>query len=240
MHLENTNVCVKYASKDTERNNRIWFSIGDSSGILGPAWERRGTSPLTLLPQYTSLLWVSSMELRKHIVDLKDQQEDSIGGAHRSRLRKAVAAPILTPFGRPGVESPLLVTYFDPILTTIPCQTNFNDHYHMSSSFATHWNWVFTINSNSLSSPTLLQPHFSWFINHFYWPHVCFTDRGYRPWPWVQDRQGSYFLSATKLMSSSFTSCRATWLGPLTLATWLTPLTLVTWHTSRVPLGRSF
>ena len=25
--------------------------------------------------------------------------------------RKAVAAPILTPFGRPGVESPLLVTY---------------------------------------------------------------------------------------------------------------------------------
>ena len=39
------------------------------------------------------------MELRKHIVDLKGQQEDSIGGAHRSRLRKAAAAPILTPFG---------------------------------------------------------------------------------------------------------------------------------------------
>ena len=77
--------------------NKIWFSIGDFSGILGPAaWERRGTSPLTLLPQYTSLLWVSSMELRQHIVDLKGQQEDSIGGAHRSRLRKAVAAPILT------------------------------------------------------------------------------------------------------------------------------------------------
>ena len=97
MYLENTNIIVKYASEDTERNNRIWFSIGDFSGILGPAaWERRGTSPLTLLPQYTSLLWVSSMELRKHIVDLKGQQEDSIGGAHRSRLRKAVAAPILT------------------------------------------------------------------------------------------------------------------------------------------------
>ena len=47
--------------------------------------------------------------------------------------RKAAAAPILTPFGRPGVESPLLVTYVG-----IPCQTNFNDYYHMSSSFATH------------------------------------------------------------------------------------------------------
>ena len=132
------------------------------------------------------------MELRKHIVDLKDQQEDSIGGAHRSRLRKAVAAPILTPFGRPGVEeSPHSVTYVG-----IPM---FSKHNEFWWALSTHWNYVSSIPQTSPKPDFAVIALFLTY--NFHRPRFLHRQRPViqaltlSPWQAVNhDRQGSYFM----------------------------------------------